>query len=238
MRSTSSCVTCPHGDQGICGALLPRRSEKSDVHQPPGWQRHRTGRPGELVVTPNQVFDEAFVLCRGWAFRFFQLADGRRQILKFLLPGDLFSVASVFAEQCHCSVKALTAIQFSGFKRADIHARCAGSPDFSTALADLCIAEARNTDELATALGQTSAEERVAYLFMHLTQRIAAQNVIRDNCYPFPLRQQHIADALGLTSVHVSRVIGLLRDRGIVQLSNGVLQVFNPAELKRLGSMR
>jgi CRP-like cAMP-binding protein len=63
-------------------------------------------------------------------------------------------------------------------------------------------------------------------------------NVIRDQRYPFPLRQQHIADAVGLTSVHVSRVLGLFRDRRLLALSEGVLTVFNPSELERIGSLR
>ena len=82
-----------------------------------------------------------------------------------------------------------------------------------------------------------SAEERIAYLLLHLTQRIAARSVIRDQRYPFPLRQQHIADAVGLTPVHVSRVFGLFRDRGIAELSDGVLQVFNLRELEHIGSL-
>jgi len=68
--------------------------------------------------------------------------------------------------------------------------------------------------------------------------RIAARNVIREQRYPFPLRQQHIADAVGLTSVHVSRIFGLFRDRRIVTLSEGVLQVFNLPELERIGSLQ
>jgi CRP-like cAMP-binding protein len=90
---------------------------------------------------------------------------------------------------------------------------------------------------MQTALGQYSAEERIAYLLLHLTRRISARSVIREQRYLFPLRQQHIADAVGLTPVHVSRVLSLFRDRGIVGLSDGVLQVFNPHELERIGSL-
>ena len=92
-------------------------------------------------------------------------------------------------------------------------------------------------EELAFVLGQRSAEERIAHLFLHLMRRIAARNVIRDHRYRLPLRQQHIADAVGLTPVHVSRVIGAFRDRGLIELSGGVLQVLDPAELERIGSL-
>jgi CRP-like cAMP-binding protein len=60
-----------------------------------------------------------------------------------------------------------------------------------------------------------------------LTRRVAGRNVISDYNYPLPLRQLHISDALGFTSVHVSRVMGIFRDRIIVDLSNGVPNVFD-----------
>jgi CRP-like cAMP-binding protein len=90
---------------------------------------------------------------------------------------------------------------------------------------------------MIAALGLCSAEERIAYLFLHLMRRIAARNVIRGDRYPFPLRQTHIAEAVGLTPVHVSRIIGTFRDRGIADLSDGVLEVLDMCELRRLSSL-
>lgn len=237
MQTTSPCVTCPHRDLGFCGTLLQKRVEESRSHQSANWQHHRTVPAGKQIVTRSQVSEDVFLICGGWGFRFFQLPDGRRQILNFLLPGDLFSVTSVFEERFHFSVKALTEIQISGMRRAEVQARLAINPDILTALAKSCFAEAEAADRMQTALGQYSAEERIAYLLLHLTQRIAARSVIRDQRYPFPLRQQHIADAVGLTPVHVSRIFGLFRDRGIVELSDGVLQVFNLGELEHIGSL-
>jgi CRP/FNR family transcriptional regulator len=187
------------------------------------------------IATRNQISEDVFLLCDGWGFRFFQLPDRRRQILNFLLPGDLFSATSVFDERFHFSVKALTEIQISGMRRAEVQARLATNPGILTALAKFCIAETEAADRMQTALGQYSAEERIAYLLLHLMQRIAARSVIREQRYPFPLRQQHIADAVGLTSVHVSRIFGLFRERRILALSEGVLQVFNLPELERIG---
>jgi len=107
----------------------------------------------------------------------------------------------------------------------------------TAALAKSSAAEAYNADGLMIALGQRSAEERIAYLFLHLIQRISTRSVIRDQRYRLPLRQQHIADAVGLTPVHVSRVISLFRDRGLIEFSGGVLQVLNLPELSRIGSL-
>ena len=120
MQTVSPCVTCPHRDLGgFCGALLEKRFEESPSHQGANWQHHRTVPAGKQIATRNQVSEDVFLLCGGWGFRYFQLPDGRRQILNFLLPGDLFSATSVFEEQFHFSVKALTEIQISGMRRAD-----------------------------------------------------------------------------------------------------------------------
>jgi CRP-like cAMP-binding protein len=237
MQTVSPCVTCPHRDLGFCGALLEKRIEDSRSPQDANWQHYRTVTAGKQIAARNQASEDVFMLCSGWGFRFFQLPGGRRQILNFLLPGDLFSATSVFEHRFHFSVQALTAIQISGMRRAEIHSRLAANPGVLTALAKSCVAESVASDELMTALGQRSAEERIAYLFLHLTQRLAARSVIREQRYPFPLRQQHIADAVGLTPVHVSRVLSLFRERGTVELSEGVLQVFNLTELERIGSL-
>ena len=237
MQTTSPCVTCPHRDLGFCGTLLENSFEESHSHQGANWQHHRTVPAGEQIATRNQVSEDVFLVCGGWGFRFFQLPNGRKQILNFLLPGDLFSATSVFERRFHFSVKALTAAQISGMRRVEVQARLAVNPAILMALAKSCIAETEAADRMQTALGQCSAEERIAYLLLHLTQRIAARSVIREQCYPFPLRQQHIADAVGLTAVHVSRVLSLFRDRGIVELSDGFLKVFNLPEMERIGSL-
>lgn len=237
MQTPSPCVTCPHRDLGFCGTLLAKRLEQSPSSQSENWQHYRVAPAGRQVATRNEVSEDVFLLCGGWGFRFFQLPDGRRQILNFLLPGDLFSAASVFEERFQYSVKALTEIQLSGMRRVEVRARLANNPDILNALAKSGIAELEAADRMQTVLGQYSAEERIAYLLLHLTQRIAARSVIREQHYPFPLRQQHIADAVGLTPVHVSRVFSLFRDRGIVELSDGVLRVFNVSELEHIGSL-
>jgi CRP-like cAMP-binding protein len=204
----------------------------------PRWQNFFSARPGEQIVVRNQTYDDVFVLCAGWAFGYFQLADGRRQILKFLLPGDMLSSLAVFEKSSYLSVKALTGVQLSGFERSEIRARFAVSPEIQSALANSCIADVRHATELLTALGQCTAEQRIAHLLLHLIPRIAARNVIREQRYPFPLRQQHIADAVGLTPVHVSRVLGSFRERQLVDLSEGVLKVINLPELERIGLLR
>ena len=234
----SVCVTCPHRETGFCGTLFGPIPEETETGSPPGWQHFLAARAGSQIVGRNQASEDVFVLCAGWAFCYFQLADGRRQILKFLLPGDLFSSITIFEKAFHFSVKALTEVQVSGLARSEIRAKCVIDPAVQTAIAKSWITDTRDATELLTALGQCSAEERIAHLLLHLMPRIAARNVIREQRYPFPLRQQHIADAVGLTPVHVSRVLGLFRERRLLELSEGYLKILNGPELERIGSLR
>jgi CRP/FNR family transcriptional regulator, anaerobic regulatory protein len=236
MHSISPCVACPIHTEGFCGALLGREEDLA-TEGTANWQRHLLIAAGKPILLPDQLSEDVYVLCNGWGFRFLQSASGRRQILNFLLPGDLFSASSVFEERMYFSVNALTAVQVSRMRRAEVKSRLGTNPAIVAALAKTCFLEARASYKLIAALGHQSAEERIAFLFLHLMERIAARNVIRDNRYPLPLRQQHIADAVGLTPVHVSRVLGVFRDRGIADLSNGVLEVRDHGDLQRLGSL-
>lgn len=227
----SACVTCR--DDGVCALIS--RSPSPDPNQGEQWRHFVFFDARKELASQNTASDYIFVICAGWAFRYIQLAEGGRQILKFLLPGDLFSPISIFERESHFSVKALTGVQVCRLTRSEVHKRYLRDRKVQFAVEQSCVAEARHASEFITVLCKRSAEERVAYLLLHLMQRIAASHVIREQRYPLPLRQQHIADCVGLTQVHVSRVLSLFRERGILALSDGVLEVRNPQELKRIG---
>jgi CRP/FNR family transcriptional regulator len=238
MRQTdpiSPCASCPQSKLGFCGAIL---GSDRDHTSTPAWQHHFVVGPNKQVIASNQPSQDVYVLCTGWALRFLQLPDGRRQILNFLLPGDLFSASSLFKDRVHFSVKALTAIQVSGMNRNEVQARISRNPSvLAPAVAISCSAETEASEKMLAAIGLCSAEERIAYLILHLMKRIGERSVIRENRYPLPLRQQDIAEAVGLTPVHVSRILSSFREKGIADLSNGILEVFNLRELQRLASV-
>lgn len=177
------------------------------------------------------------MLCKGWGYRFFVLPNGRRQIFNFLLPGDMLSAASVFEERFNFSVDALTEVQMAGFRRTEVKRRLTSSPGLQAKWTDSVARQAMTADEMLVALGQRTAEERVGYLILHLTRRMCAQGLSNDR-YHVPLKQAHIADTLGVTSECVCRMLSRFRKRGILDFSNGYLEVFDFVELERIGSPR
>lgn len=228
------CVTCPNRDLGFCGALLNDSCE--DLNSLRRLHRFRVAQAGEQLANRCEASDEVLVLCRGWAFQYIEVGDQRRQILSFLLPGDLFSAVNIFDRQFQSSAMALTDVQISCFDRSTVRARPSTNA-LQTAIETAFKQQSLTSNELLAVLGQRSAEQRIAYLLRHLTGRLKTQNVIREDRYSFPLQQRHIADAVGLTTVHVNRVLRIFRTRGVCNLADGVLTVHNPFELERLGSL-
>jgi CRP/FNR family transcriptional regulator, anaerobic regulatory protein len=232
------CLSCPLREHAFCGALLGRPSADATVIDQPSWQDFKIVRANRSVVKRGDVNRYLYILCCGWAFRLFRLFDGQRQILNFLLPGDLFSAAAVFADRLSFTVDALTDVQISRFDRAEVVAQLGANPGILTKLSESCVTEQNAADELVTVLGRRTAEARIAYLFLRLATRIASGNVIREQRYSFALRQQHIADITGLTPVHVNRVLGAFRERGLIEVSRGVFKVLDPVELERVGCLK
>lgn len=176
------------------------------------------------------------MLCKGWGYRFLALSNGRRQILGFLLPGDMFSVASIFEQRFSFSVEALTEVRITSFRRSEVKRQLALNSGLRTIWANGVSRQAEAADELLAVLGQCTAEERIAYLLLHLTRRMQLQGLAGEHRYRLPLRQTHIADALGVTSECVCRTLSRFRKRRILALSGGYLEILDFAELERIGS--
>jgi CRP-like cAMP-binding protein len=236
MATLWSCAGCPNGESGFC-RVIQENSEAKFPNEKPLWIRHVVIPAGRQFLFRRPAPPELLVLCEGWAFRFIQLPNGGRQILNFLLPGDLLSVGSVFNEDNHFAAEALTTIQVCKMQGEEVRKQLATNPAAVVALAKHCLIDLKMLDEKITILGRYSAEQWIAYLFLHLIARIKDRKVIRDESYSFPQRQRHIADALGLTPVHVSRTISAFRDQAIADLSNGVLKILNVQDLEQLGSI-
>jgi CRP/FNR family transcriptional regulator, anaerobic regulatory protein len=233
-RQVLPCVACSARHYNLCGALMASRHEAAwgEVALSFG-----TGRARQNLYRRGEPTEDMLVICEGWAFRFRQLADGRRQILSVLLPGDFVTASAPFQESFDFSVQALTDVRYCRIRRADVRARLAVRDDLLTDVADFLIAERREADEQLLDLGKRMADERIAGLIWRLMERFSLRGQVKEQSFPFPLRQKHIADITGLTPVHVSRVIGLFRKRGLLMISGGIITILDLPELRRLGAL-
>ncbi len=199
---------------------------------------HQTIRPRRNIYVRGETSEHTYVVCEGWACRVARLFDGRRQILSLLLPGDLFSATSPFQPSLDFYVEAITEVRYGAIKNSELRAKLSEDPILLDGFMELCAAETNDAYQSIIDLGQRLAEERIALLILQLMKRLEARGLVHDLSFEFPLRQLQIADAVGLTPVHVSRVMSLLRNSGLIETQNGILRILDLPKLRRIGGQR
>ncbi len=195
---------------------------------------HRQLPAGTDIIHPGQEDAELYTLFSGWAFRYKSLPDGRRQILNFLLPGDLVGLQASLLSAAQHGIESVTEVELCVFPRKRIYELFSHMPALAFELAWLGSREQSLIDENLTSVGQRSAPERIAALLISLYRRAEALDLVSEDSFAFPLTQQHLADALGLSLVHTSKTWSRLRRAGLFSLSGGRLTLLNPRLTERM----
>ncbi len=192
---------------------------------------------GTEIIHIGQEDAELFTLYSGWAFRFKLLRDGRRQILNFLLPGDLVGLQASLLSASQHGIEALTEVELCVFPRNRAFEFFARAPVLAYEMAWLGSREQAIVDENLTSVGRRSAAERIAALVLSLHRRAEALDLLEPRGFLFPLTQQHIADALGLSLVHTNKTWSRLRRDGLFEINDGYLMLKNPRLTRRLAAL-
>ncbi len=195
---------------------------------------HLTFAPGAAIVRQGNRSAQLFTLFSGWAFRFKALSDGRRQILNFVLPGDLVGFQNRLFEESPYGVEALTDVEVCVFARSKVWDLYRGYPELAYDVTWLTAHEESFIDENLLTAGRRSAAERIAVLMMHLAKRVATLRPDASTTFDIPINQSHIADALGLSLAHTNKTLKGLEKRGLFRFRNGVLEMLNPRAMARL----
>ena len=191
-----------------------------------------------IIRHPNEWSDYVPVLCSGWALCSVTLIDGGRQILSFLLPGDLFSISDIFESSLSYAVEAITDITYRRYSRSDFRTLLLSNPEVFETITKAWAEEKSRADQLAIDLGRRTADQRIARLILNLLNRMTKRGLAEKQTMEFPLRQHHIADATGLTPVHVNKVLSEFRRSGLIEINNRYLTILEREEFSRLANMR
>jgi CRP-like cAMP-binding protein len=173
-------------------------------------------------------------MLEGWACRHHLLADGRRQILQFILPGDLIGFDAMAPTPLDRGpVLALTRVVWAD--GAALYDAVGGTPAGWSGLATAItraekIAQVRLIDHVVR-LGRQSAYERMAHLLLELHERLSGAGLADGDSFPLPLTQEVIADALALSVVHVNRVLQRLRAERRIAVRGGRATLLKPDAL-------
>lgn len=184
-------------------------------------RRRRTFLPGHEMIHEGQPNASAFILAEGWALSYKVLPDGERQIVDFQVPGDFLGLRSVLFRTADHSIEAATHIEASEVLTSDIFDAFSHAPRLATAVLWAASRDEAMVVEHLVNIGRRSAEERLAHLLLELGARLMLVGLGDKTGFACPLTQYHLADALGLSAVHVNRVLRHLRDDGLVTFQKG-----------------
>jgi len=178
-----------------------------------------------LLVSEGEVGIGLFRISRGWAYRYRTCGNGNRQILDFVMPGEIVGLQAALLGVMEHSVRSLTPL-----RAAVLDARLVGDafrsePALALRFARHVAAEGSRVDEMLTVIGCGDAIERLAFLMITLYRRQARLGPVDPLDCPFPLRRQHMADALGLTGAHINRTLNRLREDGVAAVENQRLSI-------------
>jgi CRP-like cAMP-binding protein len=191
---------------------------------------------GSAIIAEGATDERLYTLLEGWAFRFKSLPDGRRQILNILVPGDPVGVQAELMSASPHGVEALTDTVLCAFRRDTVWALYRDHPELAYDFTWLAAHGERLTDDVLLSVGRRSATERMAMLLVHLYRRAASAGLATAEGLRFPLTQAHLADALGLSAVHVNRVLQRLRKGGLISLGDGRLAIGDLRALRRVAA--
>lgn len=189
---------------------------------------------GDDIVREGSRPSECCLILKGFVCRYKLLSEGRRQIMSFQIPGDVCDLQNFLLPQMDHSIAALTCCSVGMIPHQRIQMITEAYPNLTRLLWRSTLLDAAVFREWLVGVGRRSALARVAHLFCELVLRLEAAGLVQDGGCKLPLTQRVIGDALGLTNVHVSRVLQELRRQGLITSRQKTLVVHDWAGLKRV----
>jgi CRP-like cAMP-binding protein len=186
-------------------------------------QKTETFTPGQVILAAGGR-SKLRLLARGLATKEAVLPESGRQIFAVAVPGDLIDLAGLFVG-CDHDVRALGACEVRAVSSGDLRAMLQDHPSLMAALCRAVLTEARVQRDWMASLGRRSAAARTANLFCEIYWRQKSLALANEGRCALPAVQGDIADALGLSSIHIHRVLRGLRDDGLATLRNGTLHI-------------
>lgn len=182
-------------------------------------------RPRAELLTQGQTIPAPALVVEGWAARVRIFADGRRQFLSFVLPGELVGMCRHAAPLAVSTVVAITPLKTCRAPDGDRH------PSLGRAYAvSQAFEEAYLLAQIAR-LGRLNALERLGDVMLELRERLALSGQVRNHTFDMPLTQEILADVLGLTPVHINRMVQQARRRDWLEWRAKRVTIENPAVL-------
>jgi CRP-like cAMP-binding protein len=200
-------------------------------------RREERFRARTNLVVEGEAPPSAFVVTRGIASRYRVMPDGRRQILTILIPGDFFNLHGFLLKEMDHSVATIGPTRIAAIGRETVREIVLNHPRIGAALWWSAMQEQAMLRERIVALGRRSARGRLAYFLCELVWRQRAIGMAEDHAIRLPFTQTDLADMLGLTSVHINRVLQGFRREELITLERQWLVLRDIARLQAISGL-
>lgn len=178
-------------------------------------ERRRRFMAGRDLVHQGQSQHAAYILASGWVCSYKIQPDGSRQIIDFQIPGDFLGLRSVLLRTSDHSFEPVVDIEAAEVSASDLIGAFERAPRLAAAVLWAASRDEAMLVEHLVGVGRRAADARVAHFLLELGARLALVGLGSRESYDCPLTQYHLADALGLSAVHVNRVLRFLREEGL-----------------------
>jgi CRP-like cAMP-binding protein len=186
------------------------------------------------LIVAGERHAEVYIVRDGWLLRSRLLHSGRRQIVDFVLPGDIVGLEACLFGRSLYAITTITPVSLSVMSLDRLEQMSARSPAFSKALLWSAVCRGAVLGEHLVDAARRTAYERVSHLLLELFMRLRRAGRAKELSFDLPLTQRHIGDALGLTTVHVNRTLRALRDDGLIRLADRRATILDVAALMQL----
>jgi CRP-like cAMP-binding protein len=191
--------------------------------------------PGQMILSEGDEPHAAHAILEGFACRYKVLSEGHRQIVDFLLPGDLVDGHMLFMAQMDHDVGALSRCRVADIPHKTLLALTEQHATIGRAMWWSALVQGSISREWILNNGRRPADQRIAHLLCELCFRLTSIGLVEDHRYQFPLTQTDLADATGLSVVHTNRVLQKLRRSEMIVLEGSILTVNNLHRLEQFG---
>jgi CRP-like cAMP-binding protein len=190
-------------------------------------------KAGVDLIQEGQQSDSLLLIIDGWACRYTTTLEGTRLLTALLVPGDLGNLGTLMFERLDYSVRTLSDASIVALPRDKALALGAEHPGIANMFTWLALVDNAILSKWALSLGRRPAKQRLAHLLCELSVRLHAEDG-NQSSFALPVTQEQLGDALGLTAVHVNRMLQQLRDDALVVTANRAVTLPDVARLRRL----
>ena len=228
---TLDCAACPLRNRKLFGEFTDDEVRFM--------QSFKTGElsmsPGSTIMMEGASSPQLFTVLSGVGLRYKVLENGKRQVLNFLFPGDFIGLQAGRMGTRNHNVEATTNMLLCAFQRSDIWRLFRSHPERAYDLTWVAAAEEHFLGETIATLGQRSAQQKVAWALLRIYQRLEAVGLGQNGRANWPMRQQDLADALGLSLVHTNKTLAELRNIQAVTWKDGEISIPDLQNLADVG---